>query len=77
LRETDSYEIEIDTNLVTPEVEEAVIKIQAGIRGYLARKQVEEMRNDRVRALNEINSEMNNKHLEFISDGRFVMMSIL
>ena len=34
----DSEMIEIDTNLYTPEVEEAIVKIQAGIRGYLTRK---------------------------------------
>jgi len=32
--------------LFTPEVEDAVIKIQAGIRGYLARKQVKELKKD-------------------------------
>lgn len=39
-------EIEIDTNLFTPEVEDAVVKIQAGVRGYLARKHVNELKKD-------------------------------
>lgn len=30
-----------------PEVEDAVVKIQAGIRGYLARKNVREIRRER------------------------------
>ncbi len=41
-----SDEIEIETNLFTPEVEDAVVKIQAGVRGYLTRKHVNEMKRD-------------------------------
>ncbi|XP_054166428.1 putative leucine-rich repeat-containing protein DDB_G0290503 isoform X2 [Oppia nitens] len=40
----ETEEIEIDTNLYAPEVEDAAIKIQAGLRGYLARKQVKEIK---------------------------------
>ncbi|CAG2170529.1 unnamed protein product, partial [Oppiella nova] len=41
-------EIEVETNLFAPEVEDAVIKIQAGVRGYLVRKQVKELKNNAV-----------------------------
>ncbi|CAG2103499.1 unnamed protein product [Medioppia subpectinata] len=39
-------EIEVETNLFAPEVEDAVIKIQAGVRGYLVRKQLKSTHED-------------------------------
>ena len=38
---------EIDTDLLSPEIEEAVIKIQANVRGYLTRKQYRGVTPDR------------------------------
>jgi len=38
--ENDQGAFEIETNLWSPDVEDAITKIQAGIRGYLVRKQI-------------------------------------
>ena len=38
--------VEIETNLFSPDVEEAAVKIQAGFRGYLARKHIKELKSE-------------------------------
>lgn len=40
INEEDQGAFEIETNLWNPDVEDAITKIQAGIRGYLVRKQI-------------------------------------
>lgn len=45
-QQEESNEIEIETNLFSPDVEDAVVKIQAGVRGFLARKHVNKLKSE-------------------------------